>query len=127
MIFKDYYGILGLSPDATEAGIKARYRELAKHYHPDRNMDHPSSEEKFKDINEAYQVLGNKGKKSVYDWLLRLEKGHFPFTGAPFPTADMDLESLLGKFMSMGFNRGRGRGCGGKGFVRGMCGRGRRR
>ena len=123
MIVKDYYGMMGLSPDATEADIKARYRALAKHYHPDRNMDNPSSVEKFKDLNEAYQVLGNKERKKAYDQLSRLGNGCFPFTGAPFETAGMDLESLMAKFMTMGFNRGRGRGCGGKGFGRGRCAR----
>ena len=59
MKYKDYYEILGVKKDATEAQIKSAYRKLARKYHPDVNKE-KGAEEKFKDINEAYEVLGDK-------------------------------------------------------------------
>ena len=68
MIFKDYYKILGLeSNKATPEEIKAAYREQAKKYHPDINSENNFSEERFKDINEAYKVLSNPTTKRKYD------------------------------------------------------------
>jgi len=60
---KDYYKILGISRDASQEEIKKAYRKLAHKYHPDKGGD----EEKFKEINEAYQVLSNKEKRAQYD------------------------------------------------------------
>ncbi|MEN6510928.1 MAG: DnaJ domain-containing protein, partial [Chloroherpetonaceae bacterium] len=60
MEFKDYYKVLGVSKNATLEEIKAAYKELAKKYHPDKNKQDPKAEEKFKEINEAYQVLSDK-------------------------------------------------------------------
>ena len=68
MIFKDYYKILGLSTSkATNEEIKQAYREQAKKYHPDINSDNKFSEERFKDINEAYKVLSNMTSRKKYD------------------------------------------------------------
>ncbi|MBY0404577.1 MAG: DnaJ domain-containing protein, partial [Cyanobacteria bacterium] len=64
--FKDYYEILGVSRAATEKEIKSAFRKLARKYHPD--VD-PSSAEKFKEINEAYEVLGDPDKRKRYDSL----------------------------------------------------------
>lgn len=66
MEFKDYYDILGVKPDASEAEIKAAYRKLARQYHPDKNKD-AGAEEKFKAINEANEVLRDKEKRRAYD------------------------------------------------------------
>ncbi|MEA3513211.1 MAG: DnaJ C-terminal domain-containing protein [Campylobacterota bacterium] len=63
---KSLYETLGISEDATVAEIKKAYRGLAKKYHPDMNKD-PKAEEKFKEINAAYEVLGDEDKKSQYD------------------------------------------------------------
>ena len=68
MEYKDYYKILGVERDATEAKIKSAYRKLARQYHPDVNKS-PDAVNKFKDINEAYEVLSDKEKKSRYDSL----------------------------------------------------------
>jgi len=57
MIEKDYYEILGVDRNATQEEIKKAYRKMALKYHPDRNPDDQEAEEKFKEINEAYQVL----------------------------------------------------------------------
>jgi len=69
MDFKDYYEILGVPPDAEKKVIKQTYRELAKKYHPDVNPGNKGAEEKFKTINEAYQVLSDAEKRKKYDEL----------------------------------------------------------
>ncbi|PWG00742.1 molecular chaperone DnaJ [Levilactobacillus bambusae] len=66
MANKDYYEILGVSKDASDDDIKRAYRKLAKKYHPDLN-DAPDAAEKFKDIQEAYDVLGDTQKRANYD------------------------------------------------------------
>jgi len=63
---KDFYEILGVSRNASEAEIKRAYRKLALQWHPDRNKD-PSANEKFKEINKAYEVLSDPKKKQIYD------------------------------------------------------------
>ncbi|MBI4267386.1 MAG: DnaJ domain-containing protein [Chloroflexi bacterium] len=64
---KDYYNILGIKQDASEQEIKRVYRRLARKFHPDVNPGDKSAEAKFKDINEAYEVLSNKEKRQKYD------------------------------------------------------------
>lgn len=64
---KNYYDILGISKTASTDDIKKAYKKLAMKYHPDRNKDDASAEKKFKEINEAYQVLGDAEKKKQYD------------------------------------------------------------
>lgn len=63
---RDYYEVLGISKSATEVEIKSAYRKLALRYHPDRNKESGSTE-KFKEINAAYEVLGNPEKRKMYD------------------------------------------------------------
>jgi len=67
MAAKDYYKTLGVSRSATDKELKQAYRKLAKKYHPDANPDNPNAEAKFKEINEAYEILGNKEKRETYD------------------------------------------------------------
>ncbi|WP_161887765.1 DnaJ C-terminal domain-containing protein [Pontibacter russatus] len=69
MDYKDYYSILGVDKTASQADIKKAYRSLAKKYHPDKNKGDKTAEEKFKDISEAYEVLGDKEKRQQYDQL----------------------------------------------------------
>ncbi|MDE2571151.1 MAG: J domain-containing protein, partial [bacterium] len=70
MNYKDYYKILGLSKDAAEKDIKSAYRRLARKWHPDVNPnDKAQAEEKFKEIQEAYEVLGDAEKRRKYDAL----------------------------------------------------------
>lgn len=63
----DYYDILGISKKATDIEIRKAYKKLAIKYHPDKNQDDPSAEEKFKEIAKAYQTLSDKSKRRVYD------------------------------------------------------------
>src|SRR6202167_6867722 len=67
--FKDYYAILAVQRDATAEDIKKAFRKLARQYHPDVAKDKKSAEEKFKEINEAYEVLGDAEKRKKYDEL----------------------------------------------------------
>lgn len=67
MAKKDYYKILGVRREATEAEIKQAYRRLARKYHPDVNLGDKSAEARFKEINEAYEVLSDKEKRAKYD------------------------------------------------------------
>jgi len=64
---RDYYDVLGVSKSADAQEIKKAYRKLAMKYHPDRNPDDKDAEEKFKEINEAYEVLSDESKRSTYD------------------------------------------------------------
>ena len=64
---RDYYEVLGVSRNADEKEIKRAYRKLAKKYHPDTNAGDPVAEEKLKEVNEAYDVLGDEKKKKLYD------------------------------------------------------------
>ena len=76
----DYYDLLGVARDADADTVKKAYRKLAMKYHPDRNPDDSSAEQKFKEINEAYDVLKDDQKRAAYD-----QFGHGAFDGAAGP------------------------------------------
>src|SRR6266850_1118698 len=67
--FKDYYAVLGVSRDASAEDIKKAFRKLAREHHPDKAKDKKAGEEKFKEINEAYEVLGDPANRKKYDEL----------------------------------------------------------
>src|SRR5437764_7614800 len=69
MEFKDYYSTLSVAKTATEKEIKQAYRKLARKHHPDVNPGDKSAETRFKDLNEAYEVLGDPAKRKKYDEL----------------------------------------------------------
>lgn len=69
MEYKDYYKTLGVAKTATAKEIKAAFRKLARQYHPDVNKDKPNAEARFKEVNEAYEVLGDSDKRQKYDQL----------------------------------------------------------
>ena len=110
MDYKDYYKILGVDRKASEEDIRKAYRKLAKQYHPDYNPNNRSAEEKFKEINEAYEVLSDQKKRSHYDrlgsdysqWQRRGGPGNFNWDqyGGGFPGGTRvnmdDLNDLFG-------------------------------
>lgn len=69
MNYKDYYKILGVEKSASQADIKKKFRKLAIKYHPDKNPDDSKAEAQFKEVNEAYEVLGDPDKRKKYDEL----------------------------------------------------------
>lgn len=69
MEYKDYYKVLGVDKNASEKEIKAAYRKLARKYHPDVNPNNSKAEERFKEINEAHEVLSDRKKRAKYDQL----------------------------------------------------------
>ena len=113
----DYYEVLEVSRDADENMIKKAYRKLALKYHPDRNQGDKEAEEKFKLVNEAYQVLSDPQKRAVYDryGVQGLEnQGFSHFTDMSMDDIMNDLgsifESVFGSGFGGGFGRTRGRG-----------------
>src|SRR5438270_10703718 len=103
---KDYYKVLGVSQTATDKEIQRAYRKLAKQFHPDAN---PGSEERFKDVSAAHEVLGDAAKRKEYDEVRRLGPmggGFGDSNGGGFSFSSDDLGDLIGNL----FGRGRGRG-----------------
>lgn len=110
MEYKDYYKILGVDRKAGDDEIKKAYRSLAKKYHPDKNPGNKSAEQKFKEINEAYEVLKDPQKRSRYDqlgdsytsWQRNGSPGNFNWDSwaqQSGSTVDMgDLNDLFGDF-----------------------------
>ncbi|MBE6599455.1 MAG: molecular chaperone DnaJ, partial [Ruminococcaceae bacterium] len=74
---RDYYEVLGVDKSADEGSIKKAYRQLAKKYHPDMNPGDAEAEAKFKEVNEAYDILSDPDKKAKYD-----QYGHAAFDPA---------------------------------------------
>ena len=100
MIFKDYYKILGLEDNkATPEEIKTAYREQAKKYHPDINTDSNYSEERFKDINEAYKVLSEPTSKRKYDRMWNSNVGK----KKKFEESKREEGSIFSNFFNMFF------------------------
>jgi len=96
MAQRDYYEVLGVSRGASEAEIKRAYRQLAMKWHPDRNPGDASAEAKFKEINEAYEVLKDPQKRAAYD-----RYGHRAFDGGgggPGAAAGFDFASFADVF-----------------------------
>jgi molecular chaperone DnaJ len=80
---RDYYEVIGVSKDASDEEIKKEYRKKAKQYHPDRNVGDKIAEEAFKEVQNAYEILGNPIKRQQYD-----QMGQIPVGGSSFPGSD---------------------------------------
>jgi molecular chaperone DnaJ len=121
---KDYYATLGVSKDATAAEIKKAYRRLAREHHPDARPDDSRAEARFKDIGEAYAVVGDPETRKEYDELRRLGASGFGNTGGGFPGGfggfgGADLGDILGQMFGGGSGAARGaRGHGTRGRPR---------
>jgi DnaJ-class molecular chaperone len=104
MILKDYYQILNLSRDASAEDIKKAFRQLAMQYHPDRNPGSvKDSEAKFKEINEAYEVLGDEQRRWQYDKLTSYPRGAIPVQDIFSNNMEPDISEILRKYAGMGF------------------------
>lgn len=117
---RDYYEVLGISKSASKDEIKKSYRKLAKQYHPDRNKA-ADAETKFKEVQEAYEVLSDEQKRSAYDQYgfagtQAFSSGGFNGGGfGGFQGTDFgDLEGLLGNFFGSGFGGFGGTSFGGR-------------
>ncbi len=117
---KDYYAVLGVAKNASQAEIKKAYRKLAQQHHPDANAGDPRAEERFKEISSAYDVIGDEDKRKAYDQAREMGAagfgGGFPnggsgggFGGYPggvrFDATDVNLEDLLGGMFGGGSRR----------------------
>lgn len=80
----NYYEILEVDSSASNDDIKKAYKRLALKYHPDRNLDNKTAEEKFKNVGEAYGILSDENKRIIYDLSLQRPIGNFPFSHNPF-------------------------------------------
>ena len=107
---RDYYEVLGIDKSASDADIKKAYRVLAKKYHPDMNPGNAEAEAKFKEVNEAYEVLSDSDKKAKYD-----QFGHAAFDqssgfgggyGGGYTTDFGDLGDIFGSFFGGAFGGG---------------------
>lgn len=100
---KDFYEILGVSKDVSDAELKKTYRSLARKYHPDANPDDAAAEARFKEISEAYTVLSDKAQRAEYDQIRAMRAGGPRFTAGG---GQGGFEDVFGGMFSGGMPRG---------------------
>src|SRR5580700_4515037 len=114
MAKRDYYEVLGVPREASDADLKTAFRKLAMQFHPDRNPDDKDSERRFKEINEAYEILKDADKRAAYDRFghaaFEAGAGGGPGFGSDFASTFADIFDDL--FGMGGGRRGRGGGSG---------------
>jgi len=131
---KDYYQILGISKDASKEDIKKAYRNLARKYHPDLNPDNKNAEEKFKELQEAHEVLSDEEKRKTYDmfgsaefrpggqttWRRAGDPGggnyNYTYSSKDFPGFEDIFKDIFGFGTGPRARRSTGRGTGGNTF-----------
>ena len=112
---RDYYEVLGVSKTATDEELKKAYRKLAKKYHPDANPDNKKeAEAKFKELNEAYEVLSDKQKRQNYDMFGHggpqggfggAGNGYYQYSTSGFDGFDIDLDDIVSSIFGGGRTR----------------------
>ncbi|MDE2638550.1 MAG: J domain-containing protein [Chloroflexota bacterium] len=106
---RDYYDVLGVARNADDDEIKRAFRQKAKQYHPDANPDSPTAEARFKEVSEAYEVLGDDEKRSAYDrfgenWQqYQGFNGQHPYAGG---AEAADFSDIFESFFGGGYQRG---------------------
>lgn len=96
MEHKDFYSTLGVAREASQDDVKKAYRKLAMKYHPDRNPDNKEAEAKFKEINQAYEILGDEQKRRKYDQFGHTEQGFGG--GSGFHSSNVNVDDILKGF-----------------------------
>jgi curved DNA-binding protein len=120
MKYRDYYEVLGVKKEATASEIRKAYRQLAKKFHPDSNQNNSQSDERFKEISEAYEVLGDVEKRKKYDKFgnnygasgnSEFDPSQYGFNNTNFNSADGDYSDFFRMFFGDeglgGFGRGK--------------------
>jgi curved DNA-binding protein len=107
---ENYYNTLGVNKSASQDEIKKAFRKQAKKYHPDKNPDNPKAEEKFKELNQAYEVLSDPQKRQQYDTFGSAMGGQQGFGGGQYQQGANvnveNLEDLIGSIFGGGFRSG---------------------
>merc|ERR1719192_253198 len=107
----NHYETLGVDKNADEKAIKQAFFKMAKKYHPDQNPDDADSEKKFKEVNEAYQVLSDKNKRAEYDMFGTTSNGHPGAAGGGFGGAQgfehMNVQDIFENLFGMGMKQKR--------------------